>query len=89
MDITTKRNIGDKVYYLYNEKIHYGEIKGITVNVYKPDAPNKSNKSALQPEKYSIGPMANGAWEYSVYDTKEELIEALIKKIKEDNNGTL
>lgn len=75
MDIKTKYNIGDKVCTLYHDRIVYGTIINIRIEVdYKSNVQIKyfiQNSTYIETDVYFE--------EYRVFKTQEELLEVLRK----------
>ena len=78
MTITTKKEIDNKVYFMYSNKICCGKIIAIKLKIAKPSGTSMSNISKVF-ESYNID---YGASEPTsnielVFDTKEELMAHL------------
>ena len=75
--ISTKKNIGDVVWFMNNNKPIYGTIIEIRHNVYIDDV---DNKTIIRTEKYYV---EYGNQNYislnfeEIFNTKKELIESL------------
>lgn len=70
MNITTKRELGQKVFLLWKWKIHYTEIVGISITSY----------GEYHKEGYWLrGDFKNDEYfsEEKVFDSKEELVKSL------------
>lgn len=76
MEIKTKYNIGDEVYFIHNNKVNNSRIKSIEVTCI-------SNYDALYPTEPKVvityHVMINNTryCEYDLFKTKEELINSL------------
>ena len=84
MEIKTKFNLGDTVYYIENNKIHQGKVVRIdttsVLNHYTyTDGSVKNSESYIETYKVSNSEKRNQSFErYLLFATQEELLEDLM-----------
>lgn len=78
MEITTKYNVGDKVYFLHNNTVHNMEIEAISVYMEeKYERCTYSFQRATHSFEDTTQPYLIHKWEHEVYGTKEALLKNL------------
>lgn len=80
MDITTKYNIGDRVYYLIGRAIYDSEISGIRIEIYK-----KNGEEIKNVEYWVLDDVGDRTemWEGKLFSSHKEVGEALVKDFED------
>lgn len=75
MEIKTKYNIGDRVYFMHNNKVDSMRINGIRIRV--KSSPNSIHRELITTIVYLIGGSESMYFKKYLFSSKEELISSL------------